>query len=303
MKTILITGSNGFLGQKLIEILIKTPEYHLIATSKGLNRHATPAEFLYESMDILNHANVAEVFLRHQPDIVIHTAAITNADVCETHPKLARELNVTATKHIAQLCKKRNAFLVHLSTDFVFDGEVGPYSENDEPSPISEYGRTKLESELMVRESAGKWAIIRTILVYGLPADESRSNIVLWAKSALEQGTPIKVVNNQWRMPTLVDDLAACCLLVAERKAQGIFHISGSEFMRISDIVYSVADFWKLDFSAVTEVSAESLQQLAKRPLKTGFILDKAIDELGYRPRTFKEGLKLVDGQIKERLK
>ena len=129
----------------------------------------------------------------------------------------------------------------------------------------------------------------------------SRSNIVLWAKGALEKGNPINVVNDQWRMPTLAEDLADCCLLAVQHDAHGVFNASGKDMMSISELVGRVADYWKLDKSLINEISAETLNQTAKRPVRTGFILDKTIRELGYQPRSFAEGLAIVDQQMKER--
>ena len=129
----------------------------------------------------------------------------------------------------------------------------------------------------------------------------SRSNIVLWAKAALEKGNPINVVDDQWRMPTLAEDLAICCILAAKQNAQGIFNASGKDLMSIIELVGRVADFWKLDRSFIQPISANSLNQTAKRPKKTGFILDKTIRELGYNPRSFEEGLEIVSNQLKKR--
>lgn len=299
-KKILITGSNGFLGQKLIELLVNT-ECDLIATSRGENRCLVNSGYEYESIDIVNHAGVEKVFLRHRPDYVIHTAALTNADTCEADPERAEALNVTATKNIAQLCRQLNAHLIHISTDFVFDGLGGPYRETDVAEPVNNYGRSKLASEQMVEEFAGKWAIIRTILVYGLPADRVRSNFVLWVKSELEKGQTIKVVNDQWRMPTSVDDLAWSCLAVIDKKAEGLFHIAGRDALKICDMAYEVASYWKLSTDLIVEVSADSLHQTAARPKKTGFLLEKAKLELGFIPRTFREGLSLMDEQMRKR--
>ena len=187
-----------------------------------------------------------------------------------------------------------------MSTDFVFDGQAGPYSEDDQPNPLSYYGETKVEAEKIIQASDCRWTILRTILVYGVTANMSRSNIVLWAKSALEKGEPIHVVNDQWRMPTLALDLAEACLLAAEKGATGIFHISGEDMMTVYELVRKVADFWSLDSSLIIPISSKDLNQEAKRPLKTGFILNKAIRVLGYKPHSFSEGLEIVDSQLRD---
>lgn len=299
MKSILVTGSNGLLGQKITERLLETNQFNLIATSKGANRFPVKEGYIYAEMDILDPENVKNVVEKFQPDAIIHTAALTNVDTCELEKELARELNVRAVKTLVSLCEMHNIQLVHLSTDFIFDGAHGPYDEVAAPNPLSYYGITKLEAEEVIKNSTCRWAILRTILVYGILKDMSRSNIVLWAKGALEKGEPIKVVNDQWRMPTLAEDLADCCLLAVAKDARGVYNASGKDMMSVSELVERVADFWHLDKSLITQISSEDLKQTAKRPVRTGFILDKTISDLGYKPRSFEEGLAIVDEQLK----
>ena len=300
MKTILVTGSNGLLGQKITERILDTKQFTLIATSKGPNRYPVKDGYTYAEMDILDRAQVKEVIEQVKPDAIIHTAAMTNVDTSQAQPDLARQLNVEAVKTLVEIAAEHNIQLVHLSTDFIFDGAAGPYDELAAPNPLSHYGKTKLEAEEVIKNSKCKWAIIRTILVYGILKDMSRSNIVLWAKSALEKKEPIKVVNDQWRMPTLAEDLAEGCLLAVEKDAYGVYNISGKDMMTVAELVEKVADYWGLDKKLVTEVSSESLSQIARRPVKTGFVLDKAIADLGYAPHSFEEGLELFDRQLKE---
>lgn len=298
MKTILVTGSNGLLGQKITERNLQFKQFNLIATAKGANRFPLTEGYTYAEMDILNPEQVRSVVEKFGPDAIIHTAALTNVDTCETEQELAEALNVTAVKTLTVLCEELDIQLVHVSTDFVFDGLEGPYDELATPNPVSFYGMTKLKAEEVVQQASCRWAILRTIIVYGIVQDMSRSNIVLWAKGALEKGEPINVVNDQWRMPTLAEDLADCCLLAVEKQAQGIFNASGKDMMSIAELVYKVADFWGLDKGLIKEVSGASLNQKARRPARTGFILDKTIRELGYRPHSFEEGLTLLSKQL-----
>lgn len=298
MKTILVTGSNGLLGQKITEQILSKKQFSLVATSKGANRYPVKEGYIYAEMDILNPENVREVVEAYKPDAIIHTAAMTNVDTCEDEKEMAYRLNVQAVKTLVALCEEYAIQLLHLSTDFIFDGAAGPYDEEAEPNPLSYYGLTKLQAEEAILSSKARWAILRTIIVYGIVSDMSRSNIVLWAKGALEKGSPINVVNDQWRMPTLAEDLADCCLLAVEKDAHGIYNASGKDMMSIAELVARVADYWQLDKSLINEISSETLNQTAKRPVRTGFILDKTINELGYQPHSFEEGLAIVDKQI-----
>ena len=300
MKTILVTGSNGLLGQKITEKVLIEGRVKLIATSKGINRYPIGDGYEYIEMDILDNDRVKEVVSTYRPDTIVHTAAMTNVDTSEENKELCYALNVKATQNLVSLCEEYQIHFIHLSTDFIFDGIKGPYTEEDAPNPLSYYGETKLLAERAVKESKANWAILRTILVYGITKDMSRSNIVLWAKGALEKGLPINAVNDQWRMPTLAEDLADACLLAVENNVQGVYHISGKDDMSIAEIVRKVADYWLLDQTLISEISSESLNQNAKRPGRTGFILDKAIKDLKYHPHSFEDGLKILDEQMKK---
>lgn len=299
MMKILVTGSNGLLGQKLTDLLISTPGVSLIATGKGANRHPLTTGYVYEEMDVTDQSKLEEVISKYEPDFLIHTAAVTHVDVAEANKDLAFAINVRAVENLAFICAREGIHFIHLSTDFVFDGLKGPYREDDIPNPLSYYGETKYLAEKKLMASGAKWTIIRTILVYGVIQDASRSNIVLWAKNALLQNDPISVVNDQWRMPTLAEDLAMACLLVANNRATGIYHVSGRDMMSVLEIVYRVAEFWNLETSGIRPVSSKDLNQSAARPSRTGFILDKAMTELRYFPHSFEEGLVLVDSQLK----
>ncbi len=300
-KKILITGSNGLLGQKLVYRLIQEANVEVIATSKGANRLKNQAGYIYETMDITEEKSVLNVLEKYMPDVVINTAAMTNVDACETERDACRKLNVEAVEYIIKAMKRQtnNPQLIHLSTDFIFDGNNGPYRETDIPyPPNSVYANSKFQAEKLVEKSGLKWAIIRTILVYGVVDFMSRSNIVLWAKDALSKGKTINVVDDQFRTPTLAEDLAEGCVLTAFKGATGIYHISGKDFMSIIELVKTVADFWHFDKSLINPAKTATLGQPAPRPLKTGFILDKAKKELGYEPHSFIEGLAIVDNQL-----
>lgn len=297
-KRILVTGSNGLLGQKITDLALLNDNVALIATSRGPNRHPEKNGYTYVDLDILDGDRLRKVITEHHPHTIINTAAMTNVDACEHDPEGCRKLNIDAVSSLVALCEEFGIHLIHLSTDFIFDGKSGPYAEDAPPNPLSLYGQSKLDAEEIIRQSTCKWTILRTILVYGVVADMSRSNIVLWAKGALEKGQPLNVVDDQWRMPTLAEDLAQACILAATKEAEGIFHISGNDMFAIDELVAAVADFWKLDSSLIHRVSSSTLSQAAPRPVRTGFVLDKARHILGYKPRSFNEGLAIVDQQL-----
>lgn len=298
MKKVLLTGSNGLLGQKLINLYLRDKTIALIATARGENRYPVKNGYTYVSMDVTNASNVQDIITLHKPDTIIHTAAMTNVDACETDQEGAEKLNVDAVEYLVDAANAVDAHFIHLSTDFIFDGEDGPYTEEAEPEPLSYYGETKLAAENMVRNQCDKWSIARTILVYGIVHDMSRSNIVLWAKGALEKGQPINVVNDQVRSPTLAEDLAIGCKLIEQKEAEGVFNLSGKDQMSIVEIVERVADYFSLDKSIITQVSSKTLNQAAQRPPITGFDLTKSEEVLGYHPRSFEEGIAVLMEQL-----
>jgi dTDP-4-dehydrorhamnose reductase len=296
---ILITGSNGLLGQKLVSQLSQQTDIQLIATSRGANRMDFTEGYEYQEMDITNAEQVAEVIEKTRPDAIIHTAAMTNVDQCEEEKDLCWTMNVKAVEYLVEACEKHQIFLCHLSTDFVFDGQSGPYSEEDNPSPVSFYGWSKYAAEEVVKRSKCPWSIVRTVLVYGITNDMSRSNIILWVKNSLDQHKAIKVVTDQFRTPTLAEDLAMGCCLVVTKNAEGIFHISGKNFLTPYEMAIQTADFFGLDKSLISQVDSSNFTQPAKRPARTGFILDKAISVLGYNPVSFEEGIGILAEQMK----
>ena len=293
---ILYTGSNGLLGQKISHATPTFPLHKFLATSRGANRIQNMGTAAYASMDITNREDVLRVIEKFQPDVIIHAAAMTHVDECELHPEQATLINVEGTRHMAEAAQKADAHLVHISTDFIFDGNDGPYKEEAEPNPVSHYGWTKLEAEKIV-EQLPSYSILRTALVIGMAEDLSRSNIVSWAKGALKKGETINVVDDQFRTPTLAEDLAQGTLLAADQKAQGVFNISGPDLMSIYELVGQVARYFNLSMDSVTRVDSSTLNQPAKRPPVTGFAIGKARKELGYTPHTFAEALEIIAQQ------
>jgi dTDP-4-dehydrorhamnose reductase len=163
---------------------------------------------------------------------------------------------------------------------------------------VNYYGKSKLAAELLVQISNLSWTIIRTVLVYGTFQNSSRTNLVLWVKNALEKKQAINVADDQFRMPTLAEDLASACATAALKEKNGVYHVSGKEMMSIFEMGKRVADFFGLDASLMTPVLTKSLREKAARPRKTGFIIDKAKKDLGYAPHSFEEGLNLIKKQL-----
>ncbi len=295
---ILITGANGLLGQKLVRLLQEQPQVELLATGRGACRLSGLPAQQYRQLDVTDRQAVMTLLQEWQPDSVVHTAAMTQVDDCELNPAACRIANVEAVANVVAGCEAAKAHLVHLSTDFIFDGSHGPLDEEATPKPVNYYGQTKLEAEKLVQQSAIGWAIARTVLVYGVVPGLSRSNIILWVKESLEQGKSIRVVDDQWRTPTLAEDLAMGCWLLAKNKARGVYNISGADMLTPYQMALQVADYFKLDKRLIERADSTTFSQPAKRPPRTGFIIDKAKNELGYRPHSFAEGIAIVARQV-----
>ena len=287
---ILITGSNGLLGQKLVQ-LFKEQDVDFIATSKGVNRNIDCPQENYAEMDVTNKASIQEVFEKYRPSAIIHTAAMTNVDYCEQNPEDCRKVNVEAVESLIMESNKIGVHFQLLSTDFIFDGEKGNYKEEDEPNPLSVYGKSKLDAEILVKTKSKNGSIVRTIIVYGKGNNLSRSNLILWAKSSLEQGKEINIIDDQFRAPTYSVDLAKACYSIIKKKKQGVFHISGPETLSIYEIVERIAKYFNYPMDRVNRISSKTLNQPAKRPPKTGFDLSKSKRELGFQPLTLEESL------------
>ena len=294
---ILVTGANGLLGQKLVAHLREEKGIDLIATGRGVNKNPGGG-YTYLSADLRNLEGIRVFIEIANPDVIIHCAAMTQVDECEQNKDLCWEMNVEVTQNMIEVAKENKAHFIYVSTDFVFDGKEGPYSERDMPKPISAYGEAKLEAEKLLHQGGLHYAIVRTVLVYGSSLHPSRTNLVLWVKKSLEAGKAINVVNDQWRTPTLAEDLAKGCFLVAKGKHEGIFHISGERLMSPYEMAMKVAETYGLDASLITQVDASTFTQPGKRPPKTGFVIDKAKEKLGFQPTPFEEGLKIVGQQL-----
>ncbi len=288
---ILVTGANGLLGQHLVGLLLKKG-YEVIAIGRGESRLPFNAsEYAYYNVDIATELSVHEVFRKERPEVVVHAAAMTQVDECEQNQELCERINVQGTSHIVVNAEMFSRHLIYVSTDFVFDGAKGNYAEDDDFGPVNWYGFTKMQAESLIETCEMPWSIVRTCLVYGNTLTGTRSNIISWVKDNLSASKPIKVVSDQVRTPTYVEDLAAGILLIIAKSAEGTFHIAGRDVLTPYDMAVKTADWFGLDKSLMTEVNASVFSQPGRRPLKTGFDISKARAELGYEPISFEEAL------------
>jgi dTDP-4-dehydrorhamnose reductase len=298
-EVLLITGGNGLLGTKLLELCLRRGGDRPVSISRQPCSNRFLGEFEFHQVDVADEVAVGELFARVQPRRVVHTAAMTDVDGCERQPEAAWQANVVGAQSVAAACRAVGAHLVHLSTEYVFDGKNGPYTEDDPPHPISVYGRSKLASEAAVRERCREATVARTTVLYGY-APNVRPNFVTWLVGELRAGRSVRVVDDQIGSPTLADNLAEMCLALALGRAPGVYHTVGAD--RIDRFAFArlAAGVFELDASRIQPVSTASLAQAAPRPLRAGLLMDKFgrhfpdVPVLGAR-----EGLEVLRGQLR----
>jgi dTDP-4-dehydrorhamnose reductase len=273
VKTVLITGSNGLLGQKLIKDF--QPHYKVIACDLHPESFFNFPNLSYENLDITNRRQLGFQITFYHPEVIINAAAYTDVDGCEIHKDKAWTINVGGVKNLVNFCKEQEVKLIQLSTDYIFNGENGPYSEEDPPDPVNFYGETKLESEKIIKESGVDFLVIRTNVLYGF-GKNVKPNFFIWLLEKLSQNEKIQIVTDQFNNPTLADNLSLGILEMVKKNISETYHIAGSEYLSRYDFAIKVANKFNFDKNNILPTKTELLQQKAKRPYKGGLKIDKA---------------------------
>ncbi len=280
------------------------PEYDLLATGRDKMPRFTGGSCGYVPLDITNPDAISQTFVDFAPDVVINCAAMTQVDECESNREACWQVNAIAVDNLAKNCLARGTRLIQVSTDFVFDGQNGPYKEGARPNPLSYYGRSKLAGENYARGAGmDKWSIVRTVLIYGVAEGLQRSNFVWWLKDNLEAGKTVKIVTDQWRTPTYALDLAAGIEKMVRFSKQGVYHLAGRELFSVFEFAKEIAKTLDLDDSLILPADESTFTQAATRPSKSGFIILKAESELGYSPHSTRESvLEMVKEEQRKKL-
>ncbi len=287
-KRILVFGANGMLGQRLVDFYSKQPTIQLLACS--IEDEPVFEDIEYRKIDITRRDQVKDLLYDFYPDVIVNAAAFTNVDLSETEREQAWKINVKGVEYIAEVSRVLDSHIVHISSDYIFDGKKGPYSEKDKPNPLGYYARTKLASENVLRISGTFNTILRTNVLYGV-AHNSRPDFVRWVVNSLRDEKRIRIVTDQINNPTFIDDLVQAISKVIEYKKFGVYNIGGKEFLSRFDFTIKIADFFDLDKNLVSQITTKDLNQPAPRPLKSGLIILKAETELGYKPHSINESL------------
>jgi len=290
---ILITGGSGLLGSKIAATATRKGHEAYSGYKEHETIHGTPIE-----LDICDKLETSKAFDIIKPQAVIHAAALTNVDRCEEDQKLAWRVNVEGTRNILEASERQNAFLVCVSTDYVFSGEEGMYKETDRPDPINNYGLTKLEAENLVRDSRLEWCIARPSVIYGSTPAAGKVNFALWILNNLKQGKPIKIITDQWVSPTLNTNLAEMILEVMERKITGIYHLAGATPLNRYEYASLLAETFQHDKTLINPVKSGEMNWLAKRPRNTSLNVEKATETLRHKPLEIQQALNKLKKEI-----
>ncbi|MEJ2103033.1 MAG: dTDP-4-dehydrorhamnose reductase [Ignavibacteriaceae bacterium] len=292
---IIVTGSNGMLGQRTVEFYSANENVELLATS--VEEKSVIGSVDYVQCDIKSRESIKKVIYDYCPDFIVHTAAFTNVDLSEKMREEAWRINVKGVEYLAEAARAIDAQMIHISTDYIFDGKYGPYNENDSPNPIGYYGRTKLASENALRISGTLFTILRTNVLYGI-AQNSRPDFVRWVVNSLSKKEKIRIVKDQINNPTFIDDLVQAINKIIDFKKTGVYNIGGKEFLSRLEFTNRIADFFNLNKNLITPITTEELNQPARRPLNSGLWILKAETELGYKPHTIDESLSVMKKEL-----
>ena len=288
MKKILITGAFGQLGTSLCKELSNES---ILASGRVI---ISTKKYKCIELDITNQKRVAEIIRDYKPDIIIHLAAMTDVDGCEKTPEIAFDVNVKATENLLTSFKGK---FIYISTDYVFDGEKGPYLEDDKVNPMSVYGKTKLYGENLVQQSDIDWVILRSNIIFSY-SDRTKASFVNWVVDSLKKRQMITVVNDQWNNPTWTNDLAKVISKIIEKDINGLYHYGGGDYLNRLEFAKMIASTFGLDGSLIKPITTSELNWLAQRPLKSGLYTNKIELDLGIEALPIQKALDEMVSQL-----
>jgi dTDP-4-dehydrorhamnose reductase len=269
---ILVTGASGLLGNRLVELAIQKGHDVISGYKDHAPLYGKPIAF-----DLTESTGVRRVFSEIHPDVVVNAAAMTDVDKCELDPEAAFAANSRAVSNVVNAAKETESFAVQVSTDYVFDGERGRYSEEDEPHPVNKYGESKLEGEKEIMKGLDKemWSIARSSVIYGW-GRASRPNAATFVYEKLSRGENIRIVRDQFSSPTFNTNLSAMLIEIAERKLPGIIHAAGATRLSRFDFAVGLAKRFEFDATLIKAIQTKELQWKARRPKDSSLTVDRA---------------------------
>jgi len=290
---LLITGASGLVGGRIAEHGDSRGD----SVFSGYMTHHPPFGYPLK-LDVTSPQSISEAFRRARPDVVFHTAAITGVERCELERDLAIQVNVEGTRNVAEAAKNAGAYLVFLSSDYVFDGSRGLYKEDDERNPVNFLGKTKVLAEDIVRSSGARHLIARTSFVFGSRAAKAEVNFALWAIRKLKAHAPFRVVADQFITPTYDRNLVRMLLEAADRRIEGTLHLAGATRLSKYDFAFSIAKSFGLDWELLIPSSMSEMGWLAERPVDSSLDTSKARALLDNKPMELSESLKRLRDEM-----
>jgi dTDP-4-dehydrorhamnose reductase len=286
---LLVTGASGLLGTKICQLgICKGFEVY-----SGYWQHK-PRKGIPLKLDLSQKNKMGKIFDEVKPDAVVHAAAMTNVDKCELEKNLSWRINVEGTQAIVKLCKKHRSFMVYVSTDYVFNGDRGMYTETDQVNPINYYGLTKLKGEESVRNIIRQACIARTSVIFGSIPATGKTNFALWLLDKLKKKKKVQIVTDQTNSPTLNTNLAEMILEVLERKLCGTYHLAGGTRLSRYQFAITLAEIFDLDTSLIDPCTSDEISWVAKRPKDSSLNIDKAMQTLEFKPMAIYDAMEKV---------
>jgi len=288
----LVTGSAGLVGSQVVKDLTKQNHTVYSCYHDEKPSHGTSIQ-----LDITDQDKIIQILQEIKPDRIIHLAAMTNVDQCETQQELAILLNAKSTEILAKQAAKQNIFFVYVSTDYVFDGIKGMKKEDDSTNPLGFYGKSKLEGELTLNKLASSWCIARTSTPFGI--HHKKKSFPLWVQESLEAKKEIPVLVDQFTSPTYVPNLSKMLIEVATRQITGVIHLAGATRISRYELAELVADKLSLDKKFLIQTNTDEMNWKAQRPRDSSFDVSLATEILNEKPQEIEHSLDLFINEIK----
>jgi len=289
----LVTGSAGLVGQQVVKDLSKSNQV-FSCYNESKSEYGIPMK-----MDLLNHEVISSVLLETEPDVVIHLGAMTGVDLCEKEESMAFDINTKATQTIARQCSISNTFLVYVSTDYVFDGNLGMYKEDDVANPLGFYGKSKLEGEKVVQNFSTNWCIARTSTPFGL--HPTKKSFPMWVIENLQKQKQIDVLIDQFTSPTYIPNLSRMLIEISEKRITGIIHTAGASKISRYQMASMISDKLNLDGTLLKQISMNKMKWVAQRPKDSSLDISRASSILNEKPQKIDQSLNLFIDEMKSK--
>jgi len=284
---LLVTGASGLLGHKVAQLAIEKGHEVYSTYKEHATNFGTPIK-----LDLADQNEISKAITKLKPEAIIHAAAYTDVDGCETNQNLAWKINAEATKQIAEASTRINSHLTYISTDYVFDGDKGFYTEEDKTNPISYYGYTKLKGEEFTKEHATKWCIARPSVLYGWL--DYKQNFATWLINSLNQKKEVKVLEDQYVSPTLNTNLAQMLLEITQRKILGILHTAGGTRISRHEYALRLAEVFNLNKDLIKPAKMDEMSWKTKRPKDSSLNVNRAAALLNKKPLTLNQAFEVM---------